>query len=256
MATRAPAGDELPPGWQKHVSRKTGKTYFFNTRTGKSVWSLADVHSASKPVRQAAAAPGAITAAKPSSNHHTPSSKTTTGAPARRMTPQEVEEEARQSRDKLQAHFDKIMAELAENEAETCLRVPAPDSMTQYQAYVVFMASTASELTVLALLVQHRCSGMRWVADAESGQGRRVHDCCVQRRDQAPGAHGERGVFGITLVAEESWVSQHRVVAGAGEIQRGQGRRNISRAVKRQPSHRSCACKQQGATRDRVSSWD
>ena len=68
------------------------------------------------------------------------------------MTPQEVEEEARQSRDKLQAHFDKIMAELAENEAETCLRVPAPDSMTQYQAYVVFMASTASELTVLALL--------------------------------------------------------------------------------------------------------
>ena len=41
-------GSLLPPGWSCHVSSKTGKSYFFNCKTGVSVWSFDEIPSMRK----------------------------------------------------------------------------------------------------------------------------------------------------------------------------------------------------------------
>ena len=166
MADSGGAG-ALPPGWAPHTSRRTGKTYYFHAATGKALWSVAEVHAA----HASTAARGntdahAARAASAARQSHTSVPRTSTSvrsggptgvgkggargpgsaAPATvarpravaqpakvaRLTPQQVEEEARASREKLQEHMDKMMEDLMADDSRTCTRVPAPDSMTEY----------------------------------------------------------------------------------------------------------------------------
>ena len=41
--------DRLPPGWSCHISKSTGKRYYFNNQTGASVWDIKELPSPPSP---------------------------------------------------------------------------------------------------------------------------------------------------------------------------------------------------------------
>ena len=49
----------LPPGWSCHISKSTGKSYYFNNQTGASVWDIKEVPSPPSPPLTPTVAPQA-----------------------------------------------------------------------------------------------------------------------------------------------------------------------------------------------------